>query len=858
MVSTGDNGLDQVITGLRMGDNVVWQVDAINNYIDVVDSFVRKAREDKRRLVYIRFASHKPLLKKSKDIVIYKLNASAGFESFSTELHRIIGKEGEDVFYVFDCLSDLLSAWSNDLMIGNFFKITCPYLFELNTVAYFALLRNSHSFEAVARIRDITQVLIDLYYYEKKYYIHPLKVWNRYSPTMFLPHVRKGDKYVPIASSVDTAKVFSNIFKKGVSLAQRNLDYWDKLFIKAEELERRKSAPPEEKKKMIERLCRMIISRDEKIMTLAKRTLKLRDFLDIKSRMIGTGFIGGKSVGMLVARNILLGARSFDAEQVLEPHDSFYIGSDVFYTYTVENNCWESRMEQRTAEGYFEVARVLRGELLLGAFPEAIKEQFRQMIEYFGQSPIIVRSSSLLEDSYGNAFAGKYESIFLPNQGTPEERYAKFIDAVRRIYASTMNEEALAYRLKRGLDQKDEQMALLVQRVSGAYKQDYFFPDAAGVGISYNTFVWKEKMDPKAGMLRLVAGLGTRAVNRVDGDYPRIVALDEPLLKAQSAAKDAQRFSQHEVDVLNVKENAFEVVPVRKLVAREVDLKLDLIAIRDDDATEKLRAMGTAEDAWIINFDKVLTKTKFRQTMQRILHLLEAGYKYPVDIEFTVNFIKNDEFRVNLLQCRPVQTKGIGCDVVMPHEVAKDKTVFKAHGNFLGGSISQKIGRVIYVDPQAYNDLASQSEKYDIAHCVGALNRKAANREQMPLMLLGPGRWGTSTPSLGVPVAFADINNVTVLGEIAFSGCNAMPEPSFGTHFFQDLVESGIFYVALFPDAADGGVNQGFFDGMPNDLAALAPEYSKYAHVVKVFDVEGEGVKVMADIISQKVIAYLP
>jgi pyruvate,water dikinase len=186
MISTGISGLDKVITGLQLGDNVVWQIDSIGDYTEFVDPFVKKALEEKRRLVYIRFASHKPLLKKEKGITVYELNAAEGFESFSAQINSIARKEGEGVFYVFDCLSDLLSAWSNDLMIGNFFKITCPFLFELNTIAYFSLLRNRHSFKTVARIRDTTQLLVDVYNYNDKCYIHPLKVWNRYSPTMFL------------------------------------------------------------------------------------------------------------------------------------------------------------------------------------------------------------------------------------------------------------------------------------------------------------------------------------------------------------------------------------------------------------------------------------------------------------------------------------------------------------------------------------------------------------------------------------------------------------------------------------------------------------------------------------------------
>jgi hypothetical protein len=849
-------GLDKVTTGLRLGDNVVWQVDAIHHYVEFVTPFVQKALEEKRRLVYIRFANHEPLLKENPNIKVYKLDPHIGFEPFSAEIHSIAKKEGEGVFYVFDCLSDLLSAWANDLMIGNFFKITCPYLYELNTIAYFALLRSRHSFKTVARIRDTTQLLIDLYYYHGDCYVHFLKVWNRYSPTMFLPHVRQKDKFVPIANSADTAKIFSEIFKKGAKSAKRNLDYWDQLFMKAEDLVGQKKASREVREQMMDQLCRIVLARDEKMLSLAKANLTLDDLLTIKSRMVGTGFIGGKSVGMLIARSILSKEKSLETEKLFEPHDSFYIGSDVFYTYIVENGLWKDHMAQRTPEGYFDVAGKLHDELARGVFPEEIKDQFLQMIEYFGQSPIIVRSSSLLEDSYGNAFAGKYESVFLVNQGTPDERYAKFVEAVRRIYASTMNPDALAYRRQRGLDQMDEQMALLVQRVSGAYHQDYFFPDAAGVGISQNVFVWKNGLDPKAGMLRLVLGLGTRAVNRVEGDYPRVVALDEPLLKAYAGMAATQRFSQHEVDVLNIKENALQTVSFRKLLKEKMEMPLELLAIKDHEVAEKLKEMGSEEEPWIITFDELLSKTEFSRIMQKILKSLEAAYGYPVDIEFTVNFKKNGAFQVNLLQCRPMQTKGLGHRVKIPKTIAKDKVLFQSKGNFLGGNILQTIDKIIYVDPKAYCALETQSDRYDVARAVGEINRMIGSRDRMAVMLLGPGRWGTTTPSLGVPVSFAEINHITVLGEISFVSENASPEISFGTHFFQDLVETGIFYVALFPDDNGTFMDQKFFDAIPKTLRKLAPEYKKYEHVIKVCDVKKEHLKIAADILSQKVVCY--
>ena len=162
-VSTGMNGLDEILNFLQMGDNVVFQVDDMDDYKKFVDPYVKKALECHHRLVYMRFANHPPLLEANKQIKVYKLNANKGFESFSTQVHNIVRDEGRDVFYVFDCLSDLLMAWATDLMIGNFFVITCPYLFELNTVAYFAILRGRHSFKTVARIRETTHVLLDVY-----------------------------------------------------------------------------------------------------------------------------------------------------------------------------------------------------------------------------------------------------------------------------------------------------------------------------------------------------------------------------------------------------------------------------------------------------------------------------------------------------------------------------------------------------------------------------------------------------------------------------------------------------------------------------------------------------------------------
>lgn len=743
---------------------------------------------------------------------------------------------------------------ATDLMIGNFFMVTCPYLFELDTITYFTILRNHHSFQTIARIRETTQLLLDLHNFEGNFYVHPLKVWNRYSPTMFLPHVQQEENFSPIMSSMDATRLFSHISDKGLKGSERTLDYWDRLFMRAESLLAEPSGS-EEVKESIRQLCRIMIGHEKRISLLAQENFSLGDLINIKNKLVGSGFIGGKAAGMLIAQNILSKDKSLDWSRYLEPHDSFYVGSDVFYSYIVENGWWKLFMKQKTKEGYFKVAPEIKENLLHGKFPDEICERFQELIEYFGQSPMIVRSSSLLEDSFGNAFAGKYESIFLVNQGDPQQRYAEFENTVRRIYASTMDENALTYRLQRGLDQQDEQMALLIQRVSGSYQNHYFFPTLAGVGFSHNTFVWKSELDPKAGMLRLVFGLGTRAVERVEDDYPQIIALDQPLLRPYSEIEDVMKFSQHNVDLLDATEDKLRTLKVTNLL-EEIDMKLDLIGSRDHRAERRMKELGMkSKNIWILTFEKLLSKTDFPQIMQKMLKTLESHYQYPVDIEFTANFTKNDELKINLVQCRPLQTKGLTARVTIPKKIDSEKILFKSCGYTMGGSISQPIRRIIYVDPAAYVQL-TLTQKYDIARLIGTLNRQIPNRDTTPTILFGPGRWGTTTPSLGVPVSFAEISNMSVLTEVAYEGGNLMPELSFGTHFFQDLVENDIFYVAIFPQKENVIFNQAWFSQMPNSLTEFLPESSKYADTVRVYETNDEKLQVMCDILSQETICF--
>lgn len=852
-VSTGLQGADTVIDFLRLGDNVVWQVDSLEAYSFAVDEFARQAVSEGRRLLYIHFGSHPRLLDESAlknagaDFQVYPIDASMGFESFTSAVHQIITTEGRYAFYVFDCLSELLQYWCSDLMTGNFFQVTCPYLYELDTIAYFGLYRNAHAQDTVARIREVTQLLLNLYTIDQQYYLHPLKVWERYSPVMFLPHLLTKGTAECITDSTSTAELFSRL-----QIQTKKLDYWD---ISFEEAKPYLNAPVSEQAYIKENLLNLLIGKRSRITSLSREYFTLNDLIQIESREIGTGYIGGKSVGMLLARKILETQSPGICTEHLEMHDSYYIGSDVFYTYIVQNGCWRLRMKQKTEEEYFSAAPKLREKLLSGHFPTTIKEQIMVMLEYFGQSPIIVRSSSLLEDNFGNAFAGKYDSVFCPNQGTPEERYHVFMEAVRKVYASTMGREALEYRQNRGLAQKDEQMALLVQRVSGDYHGNYFFPHCAGVGNSSNLFVWDKTTAPSKGMLRLVFGMGTRAVDRVNTDYPRIVTLDKPERPPLLAYGDERKFSQHYVDVINLEENKFQTIPLEEAAGLPLKTNIRLFLEPDSELARYFRETGQRgrKIPDIANFARLLRHTDFAKTMDHILTVLSGIYDYPVDIEFTCNFNKQENYRVNLLQCRPLQTRGLGKTIELPEKLDKSQCYFTSTGNFMGGNVRLPVHYIIFVKIEPYLELNEQ-QKYAIANQIGTLNRILKNKHAI---LIGPGRWGTTTAALGVPVRFTDLCNMDVICEVSYENLGLMPELSCGSHFFQDIIESNIFYAALFQSDPNVYFNEEKILRKENILDSLLAESKEeiiYSDVIHVIDTKEDGSEIYSDIIKQKLI----
>ena len=784
--------MDDALQNIRLGDNVVWQVPSLDEFRYVAERFSNQAIADGRNLIYIRFAEHEPILTPREGLRIEHVELSHRFETFTVNIHNLIEREGYDTFYIFDCLSELEQAWSTDLMMGNFFHLTCPYLFILDTVAYFPLIRGRHSFDAIATIRDTTQLFLDVYKDEKDVFVRPMKVWNRYSQTMFQPYrlSREDNSFTVLRDGTEVSHFYSVMNKEATHAQDQNVDSWERFFFRTKLLHQNGVDVTEDCSK----ICNIMLTRDSKMRELIKSNFTPEDYFEVHSRMVGTGMIGGKACGMLLSRKIVENHRP-DIFERFEPHDSYYIGSDVFYAYIVDNGFWDLRIKQRTEEGYFTLAGEFEKKIMEGKFPTGIEAEFRRILDYYGNDPVIVRSSSILEDGFGNAFAGKYESVFCGNQGDPEERLQKFEEAVKIVYASTMSMSALDYRKRRGLDKRDEQMAILVQRVSGSRYEGFFMPCTAGVGYSVSPYrMGSEK--PKSGMLRLVMGLGTAAVDRRTGSYPRLVSLDAPTKVLSTDMSDRQQFSQRIVDAISADTNdveGFDAMNICKSVPRYLK---NMIYSHNYETESRLRERGDWRDVLFITCDGLTKNEQLMTDMRDILELIQTHYEYPVDTEYTINFAPNGSYVIDLLQCRPLQLTAEGDKITVPDGVDNRHILLETRGVSMGFSREIAIDGVVYIDPILYYQMPYR-RKYEIKEAISQVNWRFRNQGKH-LLLLTPGRICTSSPELGVPSGFSDISEFSVIAEVSESKVGYIPELSYGSHIFQDLVEAGILYTAVF------------------------------------------------------------
>lgn len=604
----------------------------------------------------------------------------------------------------------------------------------------------------------------------------------------------------------------------------------DVLFEQAAAIEK---LSPDERQQMDARLreikvvlIRTLISDQLTYVKVAKEWFTMDDLNEIRRRKIGSGKIGGKAAGMLLAYRILQDVADDDIRSAIRMPESFFLGADLTYSFMAINQLfgWGDQ-KYKSDEQIRAEYPIIRGDFLKGNFPEDAIERFQAVLDNVGKRPLIVRSSSLLEDNFGFSFAGKYESHFLPNQGTLQENLQALMLAIASIYSSVFNPNALLYRRARGLQDYDERMAVLIQAVQGEQHGRYFLPHAAGVAFSRNLYRWSPNIRREDGFVRLVWGLGTRAVDRVGNDYPRLVALSHPLLRPESSVKATKRYSQQFVDLIDLKENTFRSLSVREVFTTRYPVLRYLAQVDEGDylATPRSAIMSNTIPKLVITFDELLRRTPLADRMKRLLQTLEKHYQSPVDTEFTVEITDpltlKPDVQITLLQCRP-QSHLRESEVHLPVNLDPANVIFSTRGMIPQGVISA-ITHVVFVPPEGYFALPTQAIRSALARTIGRLNEKL---EGQVFICVGPGRWGTNNPDLGVGIGYADIYNTRSLIEISGQGVGVHPEASFGTHFFQDLVEANIYPLAIPLDGEEIVFNRAFFYETPNCLEDFLPK----------------------------------
>jgi hypothetical protein len=362
--------------------------------------------------------------------------------------------------------------------------------------------------------------------------------------------------------------------------------------------------------------------------------------------------------------------------------------------------------------------------------------------------------------------------------------------------------------------------------------------------------------------MRLVWGLGTRAVDRVGNDYPRLVALSHPLLHPESSVKAMRRYSQQFVDLIDLQDNVLKTLPVKEVLSTRYPILRYLAQVDQGDYLVPLR-MILPEDKGsnlVLTFDELLRRTPLAERMTRMLKILEKYYGSPVDTEFTIQVLDpsspRPEVQITLLQCRP-QSHLKESEAHLPSNLREEDIIFSTPRMAPQGRVSD-IRYVVFVSPEGYYALPTPAARASLGRAIGRLN--AALKDQI-FICVGPGRWGTSNPDLGVRIGYADIYNTRALVELAGEGIGPAPEPSFGTHFFQDLVESNIYPLAIYLDDAEAVFNHRFFYAAPNRLAQFLPDESGMECCLRLIDVASfrpnHHIELVMDDEQGRVAAYL-
>lgn len=599
-------------------------------------------------------------------------------------------------------------------------------------------------------------------------------------------------------------------------------------------------------------LLRRFFSDDLRFLELMKDQVEVADFQELIQHIVhpsnSHGRLGGKSTGLFVACTLLKKSQVHrDLFNLIKKPKTWYVSSDSLLEFIRHNNLddiYDHKYHEieRIRQDYPQIVQIFKKS----RFPADMVNGLAVALDDFEDRPLIVRSSSLLEDQMGAAFSGKYKSLFVANQGGKKDRLDALQDAIAEVYASIFAPDPIEYRAERGLLDVHEEMALMIQEVVGKRVGRYYLPAYAGVAFSRNDFRWSPRIERDDGLVRMVPGLGTRAVDRLSDDYPVLLAPGQPKLRVNVTPDEIVRYSPQKIDVINLEKNSFETIALDELLREAGDnypQVRDLVSIVSDGQIRRPRGLEPdwESDNTVVTFQGLIEDGDFVKKTKLLMDFLRERTGFAIDIEFA-----SDGEHFYLLQCRAQSTSPEFAPAPIPRDLPKERILFSANRYISNGKVPD-ITHIVYVDPERYGELPDLKHMKDVGKAVGKLNKILPKRQ---FVLIGPGRWGSRGDiKLGVGVTYSDINNTCALIEVARRKGHYVPELSFGTHFFQDLVEGDIRYLPLYPDDEGVVFNEPFFRRKTNILREVLPEYAHLSDVIHVIDVpevaDGQIVKIL-------------
>ena len=514
--------------------------------------------------------------------------------------------------------------------------------------------------------------------------------------------------------------------------------------------------------------------------------------------LIGSGRVGGKGKGLAFAHHIL--EKNGLLERVQLPEYNFVITTSVFEEFMEQNNLWERLLNLREHSDSPELYRICSEAKL----PASLDEPLEKILDLI-ETPLSVRSSSILEDDVNLSFAGKYATRFTANSGTREQRRADLEAAIKTVYASTYNPAAREYKRKHGIKWGGERMAVVIQPIVGRKYSELYYPELAGAAFSKVFRRPSPRIKKEDGVVRICFGLGTRTVDR---SFARTFYLTNPNLRPEGGKPDdIMAHSQENFDYIDLKNECFSTEHISGVV-KDIMLRHRMaqsyLQWYDDNSFHWIHSdvRNMFAPRPVFTFAELPSRCpKLFQRIRTLLPLFERELQLPVDMEFAYE-AADDIF--TLVQLRPLSVYDDKGRVKIPH-VEPEKIILRGDRMVANGRL-ENIRHIVYVDPEIYGTKADFS---DVARAVGEINDSLDGERYI---LAGPGRWGSSNPTLGVPVRYSELSNSGCLVELGIPHKGMAPELSYGTHFFLDLDGDNILYLPVFDGAKNNVYNREWFD----------------------------------------------